>query len=296
MTYKKQLFCVLLLSVSSLLVSQNNYTVEGNTYTLNTEVEGTLTLLWNTIDGEYRYFSKKGNDIQELTNTSEKGRYQEEFKTILKTQTSDASVSLDRVNLTLPSLSRFFNTYNKIINPAFEIPEKKLVVEFRLGGFAGVTNSHFTSNPDNVIGPIFGAEAEITGKETYTKHALVMRTTYTPEVADYVYSATQASLNYRYKFIQKSAFDIFANAKFVSFTNFTRERQIDVVVDDGTLETQLVKDNGNNFQVSGILGLGADIKLGKGFLTLYYDDIIGLDVESNGEFPVNFTVGYKVKL
>ena len=39
--------------------AQNQYTVEGHKYTLNTEVEGTITLLWTTVNDEYRYFIKK---------------------------------------------------------------------------------------------------------------------------------------------------------------------------------------------------------------------------------------------
>ena len=99
---------VLFLLFSSGLYAQQEYTVDGKTYTLKTEVDGALTLLWNTIDGEYRYFSKKGEDIEELTNTKVNKKYQEEFKEVLQRQTADKSVSTKKVNLTLPSLTTFF--------------------------------------------------------------------------------------------------------------------------------------------------------------------------------------------
>ncbi|MCW8980022.1 MAG: hypothetical protein OQJ83_01440, partial [Altibacter sp.] len=114
------LLCLFLMLLSyPALQAQQNYTVSGTTYSLKTEVEGTLTLLWNTIDGEYRYFSKKGNDIVELKNSKTDGDYQEEYKEVLRSQTADAVVAVEDVNLTLPSLRAFFIAYNKKIDPAY---------------------------------------------------------------------------------------------------------------------------------------------------------------------------------
>ncbi len=107
------IFVLFLTFSAGTLQAQQQYTVNSETYTLKTEVEGALTLLWNTIDGEYRYFSKKGNDIVELKNTKQNGDYQEEYKETLRQQTSDAAVSTEKVNLTLPSLRAFFVEYNK---------------------------------------------------------------------------------------------------------------------------------------------------------------------------------------
>ena len=63
--------------------SQQQYTVDGQSYSLKTEVEGTIELLWNVIDEEYRYFIKKGNDIAELKNTRSESGYSEEYKDVL---------------------------------------------------------------------------------------------------------------------------------------------------------------------------------------------------------------------
>src|SRR5690606_19092100 len=93
------IFGMLFLLFAGTLQAQQQYTIDGQTYTLNTGVEGSLTLLWNTIDGEYRYFSKKGDAIEELKNTKQNGDYQEEYKAILKRQTSDAVISTEKVNL-----------------------------------------------------------------------------------------------------------------------------------------------------------------------------------------------------
>jgi len=36
--------------------------------------------------------------------------------------------------------------------------------------------------------------------------------------------------------------------------------------------------------------------LGNGYLFFTYNDIVGLGIDSNGEFPVDFTLGYKFNL
>jgi len=70
-------------------LSQETYTVNGNSYQLKTEVSGTIDLLWNIIDGNYRYFAKKGDAIVELTSTKDDNNdYKEEYKTILEGVTS----------------------------------------------------------------------------------------------------------------------------------------------------------------------------------------------------------------
>ena len=70
----------LLFALQAPLLAQETFEVDGSSYSLKTEVDGTLTLLWNTIDGEYRYFAKKGSAITELKNTKTNRRYQEEYK------------------------------------------------------------------------------------------------------------------------------------------------------------------------------------------------------------------------
>ena len=115
----KRLLLLLAFACSLSLFAQTNYTIDGKNYTLATEVDGTLTLLWTTVDGEYRYFSKKGSDIIELTNTKSDGDYQQEYKQVLRGQTADQSVDLEAVKLTLPSLKTFFHSYNEQVDPNY---------------------------------------------------------------------------------------------------------------------------------------------------------------------------------
>jgi len=284
---------IFLLSAGS-VQAQQQYTVDGQTYTLNTEVEGTLTLLWNTINGEYRYFSKKGNDIVELKNTKQDGDYQEEYKQTLQQQTNDAPVSTEKVKLTLPSLHVFFVEYNKKKDPNYSEMETSIDLQFRLGAFVGVTNSVYTLNPTNELQPIGGIDLELIENVKLRRHSLVFRFKQTFESSEYKYSASQFSLNYRFKFVRTSKFDAFINTKFAALTFSKRELVYVIETDPPTA----VIDNksGSDFNAPITFGIGADYKVGNGYITFNYNDIVGLNVESNDEFPVDFTLGYKFNL
>ena len=56
------------------------------------------------------------------------------------------------------------------------------------------------------------------------------------------------------------------------------------------------KESGSDFSAPITFGLGADYKVGNGYITFNYNDIVGLSVDSNGEFPIDFTFGYKFNL
>lgn len=286
------LFALFFILSAGTLQAQQQYTVEGQTYNLNTEVEGALTLLWNTIDGEYRYFSKKGNDIVELKNTKQNGDYQEEYKQILQQQTSDAPVSTEKVKLTLPSLHAFFATYNKKKDPNFNETEKSIDLQFRLGAFAGVGNSVYTENPTNELQPIAGIDLELIDNVKLRRHSIVFRFKQTFESSEYKYSASQLSLNYRFKFVKSPKFDAFINTKFAALTFSSREYT--VIPFGGS--AMVNKESGSDFSAPITFGLGADYKVGNGYITFNYNDIVGLSVDNNGEFPIDFTFGYKFNL
>ncbi len=287
------LFCGILLLFTCMITAQNKYTVNGQSLELKTEVEGTLSLLWNTIDGEYRYFSKKEDSILELTNTKENGKYKNEFRQTLASQTSDLPQDTSDVNFTLPSLRNFFNSYNTVKDPSFTAAASPLKPALRLGGFAGVTNSHFTDNPTNATQLQLGAELELIDRANLKRHAMVIRLANTFESSDYDYNAFQASLNYRFKFVMQPKFDVYANVKFVSYTTFNSEFVLDQAA---APEQTVVPTSGNSFDFPVTLGLGADYALGNGYLTILLDDLAGLNVDGNGEFPINLQLGYKFEL
>ena len=288
-------FCVfaLLLFVAP-LNAQKQYTVDGQSYTLKTEVDGPITLLWNSIDGEYRYFVQKGRAITELKNSRMNGQYQQEYKESLKLLTADQQMSTDNVKLTRAGLKSFVSEYNKKADPNFNNETSSILLKTRLGVFGGISNSIFTENPNNSLLPVAGLDLEVIDEVKLRRHSVVVRFKQTFQASDYKYSASQFSLNYRFKFVKQQTFDIFVNTKFVAYTYSKREDF--VVIDPVTNEVTLESSSGGDLSAPATFGLGADIALGNGFLILNYNDIVGIGVDSNGEFPVDFTVGYKFNL
>ena len=102
---KKLLLILCFLLGYTSAVAQDTYTVNGETLQLKTEIDGQLDLLWNVIDGKYRYFVRTSdNTILELKNTkSDSGDYLEEYKSTLQNITSGTDLSTHKVNLTLGS-------------------------------------------------------------------------------------------------------------------------------------------------------------------------------------------------
>ena len=284
------LVLVMLCCISSSF-AQKQYSVDGNSYTLNTEVDGPLSLLWNTIDEEYRYFVKKGTTIVELKNSKVDGDYQEEYKATLNQQT-DGNPSTADVKFTRPSLAAFFDAYNSSVDPNYQSNSENIALSTRLGGFAGMSNNIYFINPENAFLPVLGIDFEIIDEVKLKRHAILFQFTQALSTSDYKFSSSELSLSYRYKLIMQEKFDIFLGVKGASYINISRD--IVTIGTDG--EEEVVKSTGGDIRSPGSFGLGADIALGGGFLTIAYNDIVSLGLENNGEFPINLTVGYKLPL
>ena len=67
-----------------------------------------------------------------------------------------------------------------------------------------------------------------------------------------------------------------------------------MVNDDDSIS--IVSDSSGDFQALGNFGIGFDYAIGNGYLTFTYNDIIGLSLDTNGEFPLDLTLGYKFNL
>lgn len=159
---KKQFFIIFISFFCFSISAQDQYTVDGASYELKTEITGTLDLLWNIINREYRYFVRKNNSITELVNTrGEDRRFQEEYKMTLSTLTKDKNLDTSKLKLTLYDLTEFINTYNALVDPDYEFDSNKAVIEARLTVFGGLTNSPFINNPDNTNQAMFGLELEV---------------------------------------------------------------------------------------------------------------------------------------
>lgn len=285
------LFCGLFLCLTTITAQTDTYTINNNSYELRTDVQGPITLLWNVFSQEYRYFAKKGNTIIELTNTKENNRYQEEYKKQLQELTSGTDVNTEKVKLTLSSLRRFFNGYNKKVDPSYKENSFLTNTEYRLGVFGGITNSVFVDNPDNTSNGQFGIDFEVYDSTALPSHAIVLQYKQTLSSDDFDYSASQFSINHRFKFIKSPAYQIYLNTKLATYTISKRTREV-----IGSDFIAFEEDSGSSFQGPLIFGLGADIKIGKGYLSLNYNDAFSFVIDDNGEFPVDLSIGYKFVL
>ena len=285
------LMCVLL-GFSS-LKAQETYTINNETLQLKTEVDGKLDLLWNIIDNEYRYFIRSSdNVISELVNTKDdKNNYKEEYKTSLENATSGWSTS--KVKLTLPSLITYLETYNKSQDANFTSTHPKRKPQLYLSAFGGITNSPFVNNPDNVITPVGGVELEVSEGRESPRHAGFLQIRHVFEGNDkFPYSTTELSLGYRFRFVRTNSFNLFADVKAATL-NFSKGR---ITEEDGIV---IINESVSttSFDVPFIFGIGADFRISEcSFITIGYNQLFALFLDNQGNFPIDVTLGYKMKL
>lgn len=271
--------------------AQQSYTINGETLSLKTEVSGTIDLLWNTFDKKYRYFVKKDGQYYELTNTRVDKKYQDEYKDTMAQLTAGSGMSTDKLRLTLANLRSFINKYNASVDPGYQYNSETVKIEHRLGFFGGITNNRYTSNPPNAIAPVIGIEYEILDRNMLPSHALVAQFRQVFPTEEFDYTSSQVSVNYRFKYVKARGLDLYANVRIATYTY----SETVIPADPAVVGSQEIRRSGGSFQAPLLLGLGADLKLGNGYLMFAYNDFVGF-LESNGEFPTDFTIGYKFNL
>ncbi len=279
------LFCL----AFQLNYSQETYTVNGETLDLKTEIDGKLDLLWNVIDGKYRYFVKtEDGTITELKNTKDDNNdYQEEYKSTLSSLTNGNST--DKLKLTLYSLRNYIDSYNASVDTSYTSTSTESNVQFRLGFSGGITNNPFVGNPDNTKTPLIGAELEIYEANVLPRHSGFLQARHAFENDDFKYSTSELSLGYRFRFINKETFSIYGQVKFatVNFSNFT-------FLDENDME---VDSNETSFDIPFIFGVGSDIKVGNNsYITIIYGELFALLLDNQGNFSTDIAIGYKFNL
>lgn len=289
----RKIICLLFLILScSFAQAQELYMVEGEELRLKTEVSGKLDLLWNIIDGNYRYFVKTNtNTIVELKNSKVDGKYQFEYRDLL-TELTDNSMSTKRLKLTLFDLSEFFDAYNSSVDASYESTVSRNKLLFRLGVFGGITNSPFVTNPDNLTTPLFGGEFEVLDVNQISRHAAFFQIKHVLEQDELQYSTTELALGYRFRAINKAKFSLYGNVKFAT-VNFSNA--VVTTTNNGNITTE--EFNETAFDVPFIFGIGADIRVTENsFITLAYNELFAILLDNQGNFSQDFTIGYKINL
>ncbi|WP_299128160.1 hypothetical protein [uncultured Winogradskyella sp.] len=285
---KKILVLFACLGIGFTAISQEHYTINGDTLALKTEVDGKLDLLWNTFDGNYRYFVKSNdNSITELKNTKDtNNKYLEEYKSVLSNLTGQ---NTDDLKLTLYSLKSFINRYNASVDPNYTYESTEQSLGFRLGFWGGVTNNPFVSNPENKKLPMLGLELEVFEANALPRHSGFLQGRHAFSSDDFQYSTTEFSLGYRYRIINKSTFSIYGQVKLATL-NISNVTLLDT--------NNMQKDfNETAFDVPLIFGIGSDIKVGdNSYLTLIYGELFAVLLDNQGNFSADIAIGYKFNL
>lgn len=275
------------------LTAQETYQVNSQNLTLKTEVEGELDLLWNIIDNQYRYFVRTANgNIIELTNTKAANRkYQEEYKTVLAELTSGSNLNTKKLNLTLFDLRNFLDAYNKTKDSNYKTTATINKLKMRAAIIGGITNHPFVTNPENEKTALIGAELEIFGNSNIPRHSGYIQVRNTFEKDDFEFKTTEISLGYRLRFIKTQPINVFGNFTFatLSFTDSNLPNKIDPNI--------IERKTATNFDVPLIFGIGADVRIADGhFITLGYNELFAILIDNQGNFPVDFTLGYRFNL
>lgn len=289
---KRLLLVISLLTLPLVSLAQNTYTVNKETLELKTEVSGGITLLWNIIDGKYRYFIKQGNTITELKNTKGNTRkFQEEYKSVLATATNNFK-GFEKVNLTLPSLSAYIDAFNTSQDSNYKSTVVKTKLQSNLLLFGGLTNHPFIENEENASNPIFGLEIEFFNPHKLKNHALFFGVNHALSSDKFDYSQTQFNLGYRYRFVNKPSYNIYASSALVTYTI---SKEIKIYEDNNTTVQDEI--SGNSLDAPLSFGIGADFKLSDySYITVTYNDIFAILVKNEGNFSTYFNVGYKITL
>lgn len=288
---KRFIFLVLLV-VSTTLYAQETYQVDGKSYTLKTEESGELTLLWNIIDDNYRYFIKSENGIVELVNTKGEGRkYNEEYKTTLSNLTNNYG-NIEKVKLTLTSLKKYIHNYNNSRQPEDTTGLKNNKLGSKLLFFGGITNHPFVDNPKNAKNLQFGFELEVFQQSEMPRHSLFLSLNHSPKSDDFELNNTQFNLGYRYRVINKEAFNIYGSLTLATMNISTQSLEY---YNEDNLITE--DDTSSDFNVPFSFGIGTDIKISKnGYITLMYNELFALFLDSHDNFSTNISLGYKLNL
>ena len=238
-------------------LSQNLYRIDGESLELYVETSGPLILLWNSFEGDFRYFMEYEGAITELKNTRENRQYNREYIQTLKPFAREISYDLEKLRFTVADLKKFFNAYNKEKNPKSQPAALLSNPDLRAGVFGGITNSPFRSkNLDNQRGRIqaaAGFELELTDLRKLRRHAMSLQFKHSFKSKNELpYTASQISLNYRFKFIKTPKLDLYINVKFAALTFFEHSYYS---------ESAIYSESGSVFNAPLIAGFGADYKI-----------------------------------
>ncbi|SHG97726.1 hypothetical protein [Winogradskyella jejuensis] len=292
---KKILIICLVFACISLGYAQNTYTINGENLELTSVVEGDVDLFYTINNRKYRYFLRTKDDtFFELKNEKgNDGDYTRDYIAILKKEASKSTLSVDKVKLTTGSLKRYIDSHNKNVNVDYNVTNNNLKVNFRLGLLAGITNHPLVEGlTDNDSHLQIASELEIYGNTDNPLHSGLLQLRQTIGSSG-DYKSTELSLGYRIRPIRTEKFNLFVQTRFASLVFSSID--VTTVIGGDVITTE--PRNETEFEVPFIFGIGADFKVSNnGYITFLYDRFYALGLDSRDDFPMDFMIGYKLKL
>lgn len=272
------------------MVAQEHEIIDGKPYELKTLAKGDLILLWNHTD---RFFVKDNNGkIHELINTSRSdNRFNQEYKHVLNTLVQDSDMSANRVGFGRYGLKQFIKAYNSKGPKRYTYTNtnERAKIQSRMGLSGGLTNHPFIKNTENTLNPFFGVEFEVFEQNKIPRLTGYFGFRHALESENLKYKLSELSLGCRYRFINKSKFNIYGSIEFATYSFMKR------TVSDGTGNPESFKESA--FHVPLAFGVGSDLKINNhSFITLTYNALFAFLLDNQGNFPVDFALGYKFNL
>ncbi|TXG36733.1 autotransporter outer membrane beta-barrel domain-containing protein [Seonamhaeicola maritimus] len=288
----KKLFLILLvyLTIMSFSFAQEQFAINNETPNLKVETEGELDLLSLKTKDTLRLFVRDNyGTLQELLNTqNDDNSFREEFKDVLNKLTKDSGMSMENVGFGRYSLKQFIKAYNSNGTGRFTYTDEKVTAQTRLGLFAGLTNHPFMENPNNGKVTFINAELELFEKKPLPLQSGFISISHALENDDYKFISTTLALGHRFRFVNKTNFNIYTNLNVASYT-FSKET---ITFDEST-----TVEKNSAFRVPFSLGIGSDIKISENsFISLIYNELFAVFASNSDNFPINFAAGYKFNL
>ena len=281
---KRSFILVLFTIVFASSYAQETVLIEDNEVTLIKAADGQLDLFWCIYLREYRFFVKTANGT--LTELNESGS--PDYKTQLLDLTNNYKTTSD-LKYRLNPLTDYINDYNASQDPNYVVFESANKLKWNMAAMGGITNNPFVTNGDNTLNPMLGLELEVAGNVASPKHSGFVQLRHAFKSDEFEYQTTEFSLGYRYRFLRKDAFNVFAQVKFATL-NFSDASILNA-------ENTEVTITDTSFDIPFIFGIGTDIKLGENsHLTFIYGELFALFLNNQGNFPLDFSVGYRFNL
>jgi len=281
MRYRLVLFALLTgLGISN---AQLTTTIDDSPVTLKQATKGTLELHYGWFQRQYYFYVKTGgSQLTALSREEDQANY---YKSTLS-QLTNGFGNTEALTYEFKALKNYINAYNASLNPDFTPYEEPHKLSWYGMLFTGITNNPFVSNTNNTLNPMIGLEVEMSGNVPMPIHSGFFQYRYAFASSVFDYQTQEFALGYRYRFVRKNWGALFAQVKAATLN-------ISQAVISGE-DAAILEINNTSFDAAFIFGVGADFKIGaQSYITVLYGELMAVFLENEGNFPLDFTLGYK---